>query len=207
MYSVFPPKTIERFSLYRRLAADLQQQNSLYVYSHQLAALAQSSPTQVRRDLMNAGITGSSSKGYDLNILKTRLEEILSSSVQKAALVGIGNLGRAILSYFPQRSPAVRIVAAFDTDSSKTGRVIHGCRTHSIEELDSVIEKEAITLGVITTPREAAQKTADALVSAGILGILNFAPIPIRVPSGIFTESLDLTTSLEKLAYFTRTPY
>lgn len=204
---MFPPKTIERFSLYRRLAADLQRQKTPYIFSHQLAALAQSTPAQVRRDLMNAGITGSSSKGYDLNILKSRLEEILSSSVQKAALVGIGNLGRAILSYFPQRSPSVRIIAAFDIDSSKTGRVIHGCRTYPIEELDSIVEKESITLGVITTPREAAQKTADSMVSAGILGILNFAPIPIRVPAGIFTESLDLTTSLEKLAYFTRTPY
>lgn len=196
------PKTIERLSLYRRLVSDLQKQNIHHVYSHQLATLAQSSPAQVRRDLMTAGITGSSSKGYDVANLNIRFDSILNQSLQKAALVGIGNLGRAILSYFPHRSPAVEIIAAFDTDPSKTGRIIHGCRTYPVESLDTIVAGESITLGVITTPKDAAQKTADRMIAAGILGILNFAPVPIRVPPGIFTESLDLTTTLEKLAYF-----
>ncbi len=127
---------------------------------------------------------------------------ILSSSIQKAALVGIGNLGRAILSYFPHRSPAVEIIAAFDIDPGGIDRVIHGCRTYPIASLRSVIAAQNITLGVITTPFDVAQKTADDLIAAGIRGILNFAPTPVRVPPGTALESLDLTTSLEKLAYF-----
>ena len=196
------PKTIERLSLYRRLVTDLQTRKVPTIYSHQLAALAHSTSAQVRRDLMTASITGSSAKGYDVAYLRSSFDAILSSSIQKAALVGIGNLGRAILSYFPHRSPAVEIIAAFDIDPGKIDRVIHGCRTYPIASLRSVIAAQSITLGVITTPFDVAQKTADDLIAAGIRGILNFAPTPVRVPPGTALESLDLTTSLEKLAYF-----
>lgn len=196
------PKTIERLSLYRRLITDLQTRKIPTIYSHQIASLAHSSSAQVRRDLMTAGITGSSSKGYDVAYLRQSFDAILSSSIQKAALVGIGNLGRAILSYFPHRSPAVEIVAAFDTDPAKTDRVIHGCRTYPVSALRTIVAAQSITIGVITTPREAAQQAANDLIAAGIRGILNFAPIPIRVPPTVALESLDLTTSLEKLAYF-----
>ncbi len=200
-------KTIERLFLYRRLMTDLIKRDTRFVFSHELANMSQSSPAQVRRDLMTAGITGSSSRGYDVVNLKSRFDEILHSSVQKAALVGIGNLGRAILSYFPHRSPAVEIVAAFDSDSSKTDRIIHGIRTYAVDNLDQVVHQTDVSLGIITTPKDAAQTTADSMIVAGIRGILNFAPVPVRVPAGIFIESLDLTTSLEKLAYFSRRPH
>jgi redox-sensing transcriptional repressor len=207
MCFVIPTKTVERLFIYRRLITDLLQQNVRYVFSHELATLSQSSPAQVRRDLMTAGITGSSSRGYDVVNLKSRFDKILNSSVQKAALVGIGNLGRAILSYFPHRSPAVEIVAAFDSDSARTDRIIHGIRTYSLDRLDTLVQEANVSLGIITTPKHAAQTTADNMVAAGIRGILNFAPVPIRVPTGIFIESLDLTTSLEKLAYFSSKPH
>jgi len=200
-----PKKTIERLSLYRRLVHDLKRQNRSTIFSHELAAMAHCTPAQVRRDLMTANIKGSSSKGYDVTELSLGFDAILlSGTIQKAALAGIGNLGRAILSYFPQRSPSVEITAAFDTDPAKTGRIIHGCRTYPIRDLNHIVQTQDITIGIITTPRDAAQTVADDMVAAGILGILNFAPVPIRVPGHVFTEHLDLTMSLEKLAYFSR---
>ncbi|MBN1296678.1 redox-sensing transcriptional repressor Rex [bacterium] len=198
-------KTIERLSLYRRLIHDLHYSNRSTIFSHELAAMAHCTPAQVRRDLMTADIKGSSSTGYDVATLTTGINAILlHGHIQKAALAGIGNLGRAILSYFPQRSPTVEITAAFDSDPSKIGRIIHGCRTYPIDDLASVVKDHAITIGIITTPREAAQAIADKMIAAGIRGILNFAPIPIRVSTGVETEHLDLTMSLEKLAYFSR---
>lgn len=198
-------KTIERLSLYRRLIHDFQFKNRSTIFSHELAAMAHCTPAQVRRDLMTANIKGSSSKGYDVTDLTKGFDAILlSGTIQKAALAGIGNLGRAILSYFPQRSPSVEITASFDMDPAKTGRIIHGCRTYHIKDLSEVIRDQSITIGIITTPKAAAQTIADEMIAAGILGILNFAPVPIRVPGNVFSEHLDLTMSLEKLAYFSR---
>lgn len=198
-------KTIERLSLYKHLIHDLLYQNRSSLFSHELAAMAHCTPAQVRRDLMIANIKGSSSKGYDIVELKNGIDAfLLTGSIQKAALAGIGNLGRAILSYFPHRSPSVEITAAFDSDPAKNNRIIHGCRTHHIADLKQVVKEQNITIGIITTPKDAAQGIADEMVSAGIKGIMNCAPSPIRVPGGVFTEHLDLTMSLEKLAYFSR---
>lgn len=198
-------KTIERLSLYKRLVHDLIYQNRSSIFSHELASLAHATPAQVRRDLMLAQIKGSSSKGYDLVELKNGIDAVLlTGSIQKASLAGIGNLGRAILSYFPHRSPSVEITAAFDSDPNKTGRIIHGCRTYHINDMKKVMQEQNITIGIITAPGDAAQSIADTMVAAGVQGILTFAPVPIRVPGSVFTEHLDLTMSLEKLAYFSQ---
>ena len=120
------------------------------------------------------------------------------------AIVGIGNLGRAILSFFQRRRPKLEITAAFDSDPWKVDRVVQGVRCHALADIERVVKEQGITLAVLTVPAGAAQEVADTLVAAGIKGILNFAPAPLRVPLGVFVEDMDLAMSLEKVAYFAR---
>lgn len=120
-----PARTIERMVLYKRLLSDLLSKGQKTLFSHQLAALAHNTPAQVRRDIMTIGHEGSPHKGYDIASLISRITVILDGSKDRSiALVGVGNLGRAILSYFTYRHPGLTIVAAFDTDESKVDRVI-----------------------------------------------------------------------------------
>jgi len=198
-------KTVGRLSLYRRLLNVLAVQGTKNVYSHQLAAMAGATAAQVRRDLMAVGYMGTSIRGYAVDELIKSLGTFLDDPQgQSAALVGIGNLGRAILSYFSGRRPNLSIVAAFDVDPGKVGRVINGCRSYPLDELETVARELDIRLGVLTVPAAAAQSVAESMVRAGIRGILNFAPAPLKMPTGVYVEDIDMTMSLEKVAYFAR---
>lgn len=198
-------KTIGRLSLYRRLLNGLITTGAQSVYSHQLAALAGGTAAQVRRDMMAIGYTGSPKRGYDVRELIDSIGVFLDfPKGQGVALVGIGNLGRAIMSYFAGRRPKLSIVAAFDTDLYKIDRVILGCRCYPVSQLAPIVASLNIRLGVVTVPASEAQNTADFMVRAGIRGILNFAPVPLRVPPDVYVEDIDMTMSLEKVAYFAR---
>ena len=105
------------------------------------------------------------------------------------------------MAYFADRQP-IRFVAAFDSDPEKIGRVIHGCRCYAAEQMTAVVAREEIHIAVITVPAAEAQAVCDQLVLAGVKGILNFAPVRLRVPAGLHVENIDLTMSLEKVAYF-----
>jgi redox-sensing transcriptional repressor len=196
-------KTVERLSLYRRILSEMEQKGLHYIHSHQLAELANNSSSQVRRDLMEVDCSGVPRRGYNVSCLKEKISNVLKDSDEiKIALVGIGNLGRALLSYFNMRSKNLKIVAAFDSDSEKAGRVISGCRTYAMSDLKRIVKEQKIGLGIITVSADNAQKVADELVEAGICGILNFAPAPLKTPKGIHIERIDITTSIEKVAYF-----
>jgi redox-sensing transcriptional repressor len=199
-------KTIARLSLYRRLLTNLQADGVRNVYSHQLAALTGGTAAQVRRDIMAVGCAGSPTRGYDVEQLCGEISGVLDDpDGQAAALVGVGNLGRALLAYFLQRRPKLMIRAAFDSDPAKAGRVINGCRCHPLEEMGEVIAAEGIEVGIIAVPVEGAQRVADRLTRSGVTGLLNFAPTRLRVGEDVFVEDIDLTTSLEKVAFFART--
>jgi redox-sensing transcriptional repressor len=200
-----PERTIGRLSLYRRLLAEAMGRGVRNLYSHELASLSGASAAQVRRDLMSVGYMGTPTRGYDVADLMGSIAAFLDAPVmQGVALVGVGNLGRAVLAYFAGRHPSLSFVAAFDADPSKTDRVIHGCRCHGMNELAAVLEREDIRTAVIAVPAEHAQDVADALVSAGIASILNFAPTSLRVPPGVYVEHNDLTASIERVAFFAR---
>lgn len=200
-----PVKTIERLALYRRILNDAAAKEQIYIYSHTLAELAHNSPAQVRRDLMVLGYTGTPKAGYVVKKLIEAISFILDDkTLQKIALIGIGNLGRAILSYFSCRHPSLSLVAAFDFDETKTNRVIGGCRCYHMREFEQKIKEENITLGIITVPAEGAQAVADKMCASGIRGILNFAPVPIKVPDNVFLDRIDITMALEKVAFFAK---
>jgi redox-sensing transcriptional repressor len=205
MLGQWPDKAIERLSLYRRLLANLVAEQVGFVYSHELAQLAGRTAAQVRRDVMILGFSGSPTKGYEVAKLVAAIGEFLDAGKsQEVALVGVGNLGRAILSYFVGRRPNLSITVAFDNDPAKVDRVIHGCRCHRMEELGSLVAARGTNTAIVAVPAGEAQAVADTLVGAGVLGVLNFAPVRLHVPGAVFVENVDLTTSLEKVAFFAR---
>ncbi|MFW5798259.1 MAG: redox-sensing transcriptional repressor Rex [Planctomycetota bacterium] len=198
-------KTIARLSLYRRVLNRLLEQGKSNVFSHQLAQHVRGTAAQVRRDVMAIGYSGSPTRGYDIEQLIQSIGSFLDDPAgQAVALVGIGNLGRALLAYFSGRRPRLSIVAAFDTDPAKVNRVIQGCRCYPTDKLAEVCRDKHITVGINAVPAGAAQETAEAMVEAGIVGILNFAPIPLQLPDEIAVEDMDMTTALEMVAYLAR---
>lgn len=198
-------KTIGRLSLYRRLLHGLMADGVANTFSHQLAHLAGVTPAQVRRDLMAIGYSGTTKRGYEVPELVDSLGQFLdAANGQAAALVGVGNLGRAILAYFAGRRPHLSIVAAFDNDPYKVNRVIHGCHCYGLDDITRVVREQDIRVAVLTVPATVAQAVADMLVAAGVRGILNFAPVRLRVPPHTYVEDIDMTMSLEKVAFFAR---
>ena len=198
-------RSIERLSLYRRLLQGCLAQGRRHIFSHQLAALASGTGAQVRRDIMAIGYSGSPNYGYDVARLIGAIGEVLDTPEgDNVVLLGVGNLGRALLAYFSGRHPRLRVVGAFDVDPNRVGRVIHGCRCYPVEELGAVVRRENVVVGILAVPATEAQKAVDRMYEAGIRGVLNFAPMPLAVPKDMFVERMDVTTALEKVAYFAR---
>ena len=204
--AVLSEKHVARLSVYRRLLQDRPAGAPAEIYSHDLAALSRNTAAQVRRDLMTIGFTGSPARGYRVEQLIDAISRTLDAPAgQSAALCGVGNLGRALLDYFTIWRPQLRIVAAFDSDPDKVGRVIHRCRVWPLAELEPVVRDQGISVGVITVPASSAQRVAEMMLGAGIRGFLNFAPTPLHLPKDAYVEEMDITTSMEKVAYFART--
>ena len=198
-------KSIGRLSQYRRILGRLRAQEVKAIFSHDLAREAGGTAAQVRRDIMAVGYVGSSRHGYNIEDLIVSITTFLDNPKgERVALVGVGNLGRALLAYFDGRRPNLTIVAAFDSDPRKSGRVVQGCRCYSLAEMDTVIEREKIHIAIVAVPAPHAQKTADRLTQLGVTGLLNFAPVPLQVPGGVTVEDIDMTMALEKVAYFAR---
>jgi redox-sensing transcriptional repressor len=200
-----PEKTIERISLYRRVVSDLLNKGKSSVFSHEIAKLSGVKSSQVRHDFMFIGTNGRANAGYNLQELKGHIEDFLTGGKSdNFCIVGVGNLGRAILAFFQARHKNIVIKAAFDKDPATKDKVIQGCRCYSMEDTSEIIRNENIEVGIIAVPAEQAQVVAQILLEAGIKGIVNFAPVPLKVRQGIFVENVDLTMYLEKAAFFTR---
>lgn len=198
-------KTIERLLLYRRILLTSQLQPTTFIYSHQLAKLSAVTPEQVRHDLMAIGYFGSAVHGYQVAKLLESISEFVDhQDTEKVALIGVGHLGRAILDYFRGRRPKIAITAAFDNDPQKIDRVIHGVRCYSMDKLESIIQQERIIVAILTIPADAAQKVAERLVSAGVRGILNYAPVNLNLSPDIYIENRDMLLAVEKVAFFAR---
>ncbi|MBN2210020.1 MAG: redox-sensing transcriptional repressor Rex [Sedimentisphaerales bacterium] len=198
-------KTIARLSLYRRCLRELAQGGSHHTYSHELAKLAGVTAAQVRRDLMVVGYDGSPRRGYEVKGLYQSIGQFLDGAIeQKAVLIGVGNLGRAILAYFHGKTPNLEIVAAFDNDPQKIDRVVMSCRCFSMTCIEEIIARERVQTAIITVPADEAQRVTDVVIQAGVQGILNFAPVRLQVPAGVFVEQMDMAVALQKVAYFSR---
>jgi redox-sensing transcriptional repressor len=200
-----PDKTVERLSQYRRTLLIANATGKHHIFSHELAALLHITSVQVRRDIMLIGYSGTLRQGYDVKELIEIIGKIIDSKEgQKVAVIGIGNLGRAIIGYFSGKRTKLTVVAGFDLNPEKVDKAYAGVWCYHFDKLTEVIKKENITIAVLTVPASEAANVADLLVMAGIKGILNFTPKPINVPSNVHLEEYDIITSLEKLAYFVK---
>ena len=198
-------KTVSRMSRYRRLLSSLRAEGLESIYSHQLARHAVVSAAQVRRDLMVIGYSGSPNKGYDVDACIASIGSFLDGAVsQEVALVGVGNLGRAVLTHFEGKSSSVAIVAAFDVEPQLTDAVVHGVRCFDAGRMETLVRDLGLEIAVLTVPGKAAQEVADTLVRAGVKSLISFAPVPLHLPNDIFVEYMDITAALESAAYFAR---
>jgi redox-sensing transcriptional repressor len=183
---------------------DCLESGKQFIFSHELGNILHITPVQVRRDLMLIGYSRTLRKGYDISELINLISKILDpSEIQNIALIGIGNLGRAIISHFNGRRAYLFIVAAFDNDPAKSGRIINGVSCYHADQLIEIIKKENVMMVILTVPPEAAPGIADTLVNAGIKGIINFTGKPLKVPQNVYLEEYDIVTSIEKTSYFT----
>lgn len=200
-----PGKTVERLSEYRRTLLNYLSTGKTHIYSHELAHLHHITAVQVRRDLMFIGYSSMHRKGYDVSELIKVIGNILDSEDGiNVAIIGIGNLGRAITTYFKGKRSKLNIVAAFDTDPAKVDRVISGVKCYSTQTMPSIIKEMNIQIAILTVPADQAVETAQNLIFAGIRGILNFTTAPLNVPSSVYLEEYDMVTFLEKVAYFVK---
>lgn len=200
-----PEKTVERLSKYRRTLLIALANGKDHIFSHELAYMIHITPVQVRRDLMLISHSGTLRKGYDVKELIDLISSILDSEQGiKIAVVGIGNLGRAIIGYISGQRTKLKIVAAFDTNPEKVDRIFAGIACYPYNRLNEIIKKKSIEIGIITVPADSASEVSEKLILAGVKGIMNFSPRSINVSSNIYLEELDLITSLEKVAYYVK---
>ena len=200
-----PERTLERLIIYRLILEKLKAGHVASVFSGRIAEVTGNTPAQVRRDLMEVGAEGNPKSGYDVDDLLEKIQNMLEPADGiPMVLVGIGNLGRAIMGYFSSMRPRFNLVAAFDVDDSKTGRVVAGCRCYPLKEIRDVLQNRKVQVGIIAVPGAATQKAADLLVEAGVKGLVHFDTEPITVPDGVYLENMRMNLMFEKVAFFVR---
>jgi redox-sensing transcriptional repressor len=197
-----PKAVVSRLSLYLRELQHLVRDGNETTSSTQLGKLLGFTDAQVRKDLAYFGQFGYPGIGYRCSELTGAIKRILGTSQPwSLAIVGLGNLGRALMGYRGFQQQGFRIVAAFDVDPAKIGKSIEGVSVHHLDDCSRIARELAIRLAIIAVPSPAAQKVADALVSAGIEGILNFAPVTLLLPKHVQTVGVDLAIELEQLSF------
>ncbi|MCX6302187.1 MAG: redox-sensing transcriptional repressor Rex [Bacteroidia bacterium] len=200
-----PGKTVERLSEYRRTLLECLNEKKNFIFSHDLAARLQITAVQVRRDLMLIGYSSVQRKGYDIKELIDTIGNIIDSPKSiNVAIIGIGNLGRAVAGYFKGKRSQLNLVASFDTDPQKVSKVVSGVRCSHHDEMEKIIKEFDIRIAILTVPADYAKEIAEEVVRFGIKGILNYTTIPLNVPSWVFLEEYDMITSIEKVAYFVK---
>jgi redox-sensing transcriptional repressor len=198
-----PKATITRLSLYYRQLELLEFDGYRMVSSEKLAWLCQVNPAQVRKDLGYFGEFGVRGVGYDVIDLQTQIKKILAVNRDwNLCIVGIGNLGSALMQHQNLPARGFKCVAVFDNDPRKIGKTTPtGLKIMDIRELDQAVKELDIEIGVITTLASAAQGVADLFLKAGVNAILNFSPGRIRVQDNCLVENIDSTIKLDILTY------
>jgi redox-sensing transcriptional repressor len=199
--------SVGRFSLYLRRLEGLLREGILKVSSSQLGEALGITDAQVRKDLACLGSLGHPGIGYGTEELSAAIRRLLGVDRHwSVALVGVGNLGRALLRYRGFEERGFRVVALFDTDQEKVGTWVDGLPIFGTEDIGRVVPSSGAELGLLAVPLESAQEVAEALVGAGIRGLLNFAPVMLRIPPEVRVVSVDLTVQLEQLAFLVQGP-
>lgn len=198
-----PRKAVYRLSVYFRSLQRLKANGRQTVSSEALAKAAGVKPTQLRKDLTYFGQFGTRGLGYDVEELSEMISDLLGTTrLQPVILVGVGNLGLALLSYRGFAPEGFEIIAAFDEDTARKRGKDLPVPIHGMSELPETISKHNVKMAILTVPGPAAQKVANTLVDCGITGILNFAPIVLDMPDEVTVNNVNLAIELENLSYF-----
>ena len=197
-----PTPSLNRLPLYYRYLLEAREQRLTVVSSEMLGDAAGVPAAQVRKDLGYLGEFGRPGIGYDVAEMQRRLAEQLGLTTEKEVIVvGAGRLGSAIASYPGFATYSLRVAALFDQDPSKIGTKVGDLEVLDVKDLSSFVRERSIQMAILAVPSSAAQRVADQLVSAGIMAILNFAPVKLEVPSGIVVSNEDLAARLATLSF------
>lgn len=201
------PRAVGRLGAYRRVLAGLAGRGIAATHSRDLAAQTGLTPSLVRQDLMRVGYRGNPQHGYDVQRLDAAIAETLGGGLPvRAVLLGVGNLGRAILQYFRTAHPALDMVAAFETDVDLVTQRCQGVPVRHLIDLETIVKEEGVRIAILAVPAREAQAVADRLVAVGVRSLLNFTSGTLRVPDGTYVENHDLGLALERVAYFAGRP-
>ena len=197
-----PQTTVRRLSTYLRTLGLESASGTQSISSARLSEVTGFTAAQIRRDLANFGHFGRRGVGYSVEGLRQELRAILGVDVEwNLVLIGVGNLGKALLAYRGFNQMGFRIIAAFDNDQRKVGSTLSGLTVEPVSKLGERISEFDIELAIMTTPAEAAQEVLDGLVAAGIRAVLNFAPRRLYAPKGVQISNVDLTIEVEYLSH------
>jgi redox-sensing transcriptional repressor len=199
-----PEATVARLPMYLRSLLDLAESRGVMtVSSEELARLAGVNAAKVRKDLSYLGSYGTRGVGYDVEYLLYQITRELGLTQDwPTAMIGIGNLGRALASYKGFAERGFRITALFDADDKVIGEEVGGLTVRHIDELKEAVAEEGLCIGIISTPPSGAQEVAEKLVDAGIKSILNFAPSHVNVPPDVNVRKVDLSVELQILSFY-----
>jgi len=194
--------TVRRLAVYLRFLEQSAAQNLATISSAELARRGGTTSAQVRKDLSFFGSFGKRGLGYSVPELSERIRDILGlKRAHRVVLVGAGQMGGALLHYRGFRQHGFDVVAVYDKDPKKIGTRSNGLLVRDVRQLEADLKKEPTDIAILVTPAEAAQEVADRLTRAGVKAILNFAPVPIAVPSDVAVQSVNMALELETLSY------
>ncbi|HET9020366.1 MAG TPA: redox-sensing transcriptional repressor Rex [Ornithinibacter sp.] len=197
-----PAASVARLPGYLRALTALDQQGIVSVSSEELASAAGVSSAMLRKDLSHLGSYGVRGVGYDVERLASEITSALGLTQDwPVAIVGMGNLGRALAAYRGFAERGFRVVALLDGDPRVVGEEVAGQVVRPMSDLVPLVEQQGLAIGVIATPSDGAQEACDELVAAGVRSVLNFAPAVLAVPDGVVVRKVDLSTELQILAF------
>ena len=198
--------SIRRLPSYLHIIKQAQSENNVYISGTTIADELHLEPIQVRKDLAITGIIGKPKKGYPVNELIEAIEHFLRwDTLQKAILIGAGNLGTALTGYQGFKTHGLEICAVFDTDEKKIGTTIHAIPVFSIKDLQAQVTAIHPALAILTAPSQVAQEITDKLVESGIDAIWNFSNVKIKVPDEVLVQQEDLTSGYALLGVMMNT--
>ena len=198
-----PRKAIYRLSVYFRCLSRLKSNGIRTVSSETLAKVAGVKSTQLRKDLTYFGQFGTRGLGYDVEQLGQMISDLLgTNSLQPVVLIGVGNLGLALLSYRGFEKEGFEVIAAFDANPQRDRAKDIVTPIHAMDDLPAIVADRNVKMAILTVPIAAAQEVTNTLVHLGITGILNFAPIVLDVPEEVMVNNVNLAIELENLSYF-----
>lgn len=201
--SNIPDIVIGRLPIYLRALTRLAQEGREVTSSHELGERLGISSAQIRKDLSLFGGFGKQGTGYHIPYLIEQLKQVLKVDREwDVALVGVGDLGRAVAHYKGFANRGFRIVAAFDNAPDKIGLPIDGISIQPMDTLQTVIAERGIKVAMIAVPAANAQSVADILIEAGVRAILNYAPINLNVPEGVYVQYIDPVLHLQRMTYY-----